>query len=90
MRKNSQKDYVTQFIEPDINVVYIDFPDGGGHEIVTRNEDGTHTVLINSRLSSYMQAASLSHAVQGHIKNNDFDAKEDVQQIEGRAHRRNG
>lgn len=70
-------------IAPGITVVYIDFP-GRGREMVTRNEDGSHTVLINARLSQYMQRLALDHALE-HIERGDFD-KADVQSIEAEAH----
>ena len=61
----------------------IDFP-ARGREIVTPNDDGTYTVLINARLSAYAQREALDHALE-HIRRGDFD-KVDVQTIEAEAH----
>ena len=35
---------------PDVNVILVDFPNGG-NEMVVPNEDGSYTLLINARLS---------------------------------------
>lgn len=64
-------------------VKFIDFP-VKGNETVTRNEDDTYTVFINSRLSREMQLKAYMHALV-HIQNGDFD-KTDVDQIEYTAH----
>ena len=76
-------DPIITFLPPEIIVVLIDFP-ARGREIVTPNEDGTYTVLINARLSAYAQREALDHALE-HIRRGDFD-KVDVQTIEAEAH----
>ena len=68
---------------PGLTLVYVDFPNNA-RELVTRNEDGSHTALINSRLSVYAQAEAVRHAVE-HIRRGDFD-RLDVQTIEEAAH----
>ena len=68
---------------PDLTLVYIDFP-ACGREMVTRNADGSYTVLINSRLSYDAQRKAIRHALH-HIERGDFDRLE-VQQIEKEAH----
>ena len=69
---------------PDLNIQVIDFKCTSGAELVTPNEDGSFTILINARLSADQQHDALLHAL-GHILNNDFE-KENVQQIEAAAH----
>lgn len=64
----------------DVNVVLLDFKTSKAKEMITVNEDGTYTVLINSRLAHAEQLKAYSHAIN-HIRENDF-AKEDVQSIE--------
>lgn len=67
-----------------LNVQVLDFKTTCGTELVTPNEDGTYTVLINARMSYETQRKALLHAL-GHIFNDDFE-KENVQQIEAAAH----
>lgn len=67
-----------------LNVQVLDFKTTCGTELVTPNEDGTYTVLINARMSYEMQRKALLHALK-HILNDDFE-KENVQQIEAAAH----
>lgn len=67
-----------------LNVQVLDFKTTCGTELVTPNEDGTYTVLINARMSYETQRKALLHAI-GHILNDDF-GKENVQQIEAAAH----
>lgn len=50
--------------------------------LTTLNEDGTYTILINSRLNYESQMKSYLHEIR-HIKNNDFD-KDNVDLIEYR------
>lgn len=69
---------------PDVNVVLLDFKNMVGREMVVPNEDGTYTILINSRLSSDSQLHAYEHAMK-HINNNDFQ-KDNVQSIEAAAH----
>lgn len=71
---------------PDVNVSIIDFKNIPGKEMVTENEDGSYTVLINARLSYEGQLQAYKHALR-HINSNDFQEQEaDVQKIEYNAH----
>lgn len=70
---------------PDVNVVLFDFQKQRGREMVVENEDGSYTVIINSRLSHRSQLDAYHHAMS-HIQNNDFE-KIDVQTIEAAAHK---
>lgn len=70
---------------PDVNVAVIDFKTCKGKEMVVSNEDGSYTILINSRLTYDSQLKAYEHAMR-HIRNNDFE-KSDVQEIEYSAHR---
>lgn len=67
----------------DINVQLLDLPPGI-HEVVTINEDDSHTIFLNARDSHLRNLQSYKHAI-GHIVHHDFD-KTDVQQIESAAH----
>lgn len=69
---------------PVVNVQILDLKTTCGSELVTPNEDGSYTVLINARMSYEMQRKALLHALK-HILNDDFE-KENVQQIEAAAH----
>lgn len=69
---------------PVVNVQVLDFKTTCGSELVTPNEDGSYTVLINARMSYEAQRKALLHAL-GHILNDDF-TKENVQEIEAAAH----
>lgn len=69
---------------PDVNVSVIDFKGIPGNELVTENEDGSYTILINARLSYERQLQAYEHAMK-HINSNDFE-KEDIQKIEAIAH----
>ncbi len=69
---------------PDVNVVLLDFHKERGREMVVENEDGSFTIIINSRLSYNGQLNAYNHAIR-HIKDNDFE-KENVQEIEFAAH----
>lgn len=69
---------------PDVNVCVIDFKGIPGKELVTENEDGSYTILINSRLSYEEQLKAYEHGMK-HINNDDF-RKNDVQKIEAVAH----
>lgn len=53
-------------------------------EAVTPNDDGTHTIVINDRISERAARAAYAHALR-HISRGDFDAC-DVQEAERRAH----
>lgn len=69
---------------PEVNVVLIDFKSTMTKELVTPNEDGSYTILLNSRMASNQLEEAYQHAMR-HIENNDFE-KHDVQQIEAVAH----
>ena len=71
-------------IHPIINVYLVDLKVSSGYEIVTENEDGSFTVLINSRQSCNKQREAYIHALK-HILNGDFE-KDDVQEIESITH----
>lgn len=68
---------------PDVNIVLLDI-DHKTNEVVTENEDGSYTVIINARLSEDGRIRAYKHAMH-HINNSDF-TKENVQQIEYDAH----
>lgn len=68
---------------PDVNIVLLDI-DYKTNEVVTENEDGTFTVVINARLSEDGKLRAYKHAMQ-HINNQDF-MKSNVQTIEYAAH----
>lgn len=68
---------------PDVNIVLLNLP-VKEKEAVTENEDGTFTIIINSRLSYDEQLKAYHHAMH-HIENDDF-SKNDVQSIEAIAH----
>jgi hypothetical protein len=67
----------------DINLQLIDL-NTKIDEIVTVNEDGSYTVVINSRAASNRQEEAKLHAFE-HILHDDF-SEENVQEIEARAH----
>lgn len=69
---------------PDVNVVVIDFKTARGNEMVSFNEDGSYTILINARLSYSGQLKAYEHAMK-HIASDDFQ-NDDVQAIEYKAH----
>lgn len=67
-----------------INVQLIDFHITSSYEAVRKNEDGSYTILLNSRQASNQLRKAYLHAL-GHIRRDDW-SKEDVQRIEGEAH----
>ena len=67
----------------DINLQLVDLNTKIG-EIVTENEDGSYTVVINSRQASNKQEEAKLHAFE-HIVNDDLK-EGNVQEIEARAH----
>lgn len=71
-------------LDDDVYVEFIDFKENPGRELVTINEDGSYTILVNARLSYEMQCEAINHA-KSHINNNDFE-KSCVQSIESEAH----
>ena len=67
-----------------INVQLYDFHTTKGRELITLNEDGSYTILINSRLDKESAEKAYIHALS-HIHGRDFEAF-NVQEIEWRAH----
>lgn len=67
----------------DVNIQLINFPNPG-KEMVVPNDDGSFTILINSRISHEEQLKAYQHAMR-HIKSGDFQ-KDDTQKIEAQAH----
>lgn len=68
---------------PDVNVILWNFPNSG-REMVVPNEDGSYTILINSKLSDEGRLRAYEHAMK-HINGNDFE-KDNVQTIEAATH----
>jgi len=68
----------------DINVCVVDFKQTKSREAVCQNEDGSYTILINSRMDRASQIKAYDHAM-AHIRGRDF-YKLDVQAIEKEAH----
>lgn len=66
-----------------IGVHFLDM-DSRIHEQVIYNEDGSFTILINSRIGNIAQMEAYQHAI-AHIMNHDFD-KPDADEIETLAH----
>lgn len=66
-----------------VNIELKDFP-VPGREMVILNEDGSYTILLNSKLNWESQMNGYIHAMR-HIFGEDFD-KNNVQEIEKKAH----
>lgn len=70
----------------DINVKLVDLKSSAVDELVRRNEDGSYTVLLNSRQASNRLERAYRHAMW-HIENNDFDDHvSGINDIEATAH----
>ena len=69
----------------DVYVELVDFGNTPGSEVVTANEDGSYTILLNARYSYERQVEACIHACR-HIDGCDFE-KTDVQEIEKDAHK---
>ena len=68
--------------DPDVFVHLVDFKMTSVDEMVRENEDGTFTILINSRSAPNRQKEAYEHAME-HIRSGDFEQEDlDVQQIE--------
>ena len=68
--------------DPDVFVHLVDFKMTSVDEMVRENEDGTFTILINSRSAPNRQKEAYKHAME-HIRSGDFEQEDlDVQQIE--------
>ena len=70
--------------ENEVYVELVDFGDTPGSEVVTANEDGSYTILLNARYSYERQVEACIHACR-HIDGHDFE-KMEVQEIEKDAH----
>lgn len=66
-----------------INVQYLDMP-CRIHGMVRENEDGSYTVILNSRDSRERNLKAYQHEIE-HLRRGDLSAG-DVQSIESRAH----
>ena len=66
----------------DIIVKLVNFPTTKIRACITPNEDGTHTILVNAKLSTYQQAKAVKHEID-HFYENDFE-KSDVNDIEAK------
>lgn len=69
---------------PDVYSYLVDLKNTKVSELIRENEDGTYTVLLNSRFTHEQNRSSYQHAIQ-HILREDF-AGYDVQSIEAEAH----
>lgn len=67
-----------------INVQFIDMP-CKIHGAVRENEDGSVTILLNSRDSRERNLKAYQHELK-HILRDDLHSEEDIQLIEARAH----
>ena len=69
-----------------INVQLVDFKITSSNELVRHNDDGSYTVLLNSRQASNRLKDAYKHAI-GHIERGECDERSDsVQNIEMKAH----
>ena len=64
----------------DFRVLLVNFPTTKVKACITPNEDGSHTILVNAKLSTEQQAKAVRHELD-HFYANDFE-KEDVKDIE--------
>ncbi len=63
-----------------IIVKLVNFPTTKIRACITPNEDGTHTIFVNAKLSTYQQAKAVKHEID-HFYENDFE-KSDVRDAE--------
>ena len=68
-----------------IYIYYVDMPCSIKSNVV-KNDDGSYTLYLNSRLSHEANVEGYLHEVK-HINNHDFTSFEDIQTIESRTHR---
>lgn len=68
----------------DYFIKFVDFPVCSCGGVILLNEDGTYTILLNSRLSRQQNRDSLIHELN-HIKNGDFSRDIPIKQIEAEA-----
>lgn len=64
----------------DIIVKLVNFPTTKIRACITPNEDGTHTIFVNAKLSTYQQAKAVRHEIDHYFKD-DF-SKSDVRDAE--------
>ena len=70
-----------------VNVIIMDM-EYGIHEHLIQNHDGSYSILLNARDTRETREVSFAHALY-HIVNGDFE-KDNVQQIEADAHKKEG
>ena len=69
-----------------INVQLVDFKITSSNELVRHNDDGSYTVLLNSRQASNRLKDAYKHAIE-HIRRGECDERNgSVQNIESKAH----
>lgn len=68
-------------IDGTVFVRLVDFPTCACGGMVLLNDDGTHTILLNSRLSHEQNLKSYLHE-KNHIEHNDFYRGADVEDME--------
>lgn len=68
----------------DYFIKFVDFPVCSCGGVILLNEDGTYTILLNSRLIRQQNKDSLVHELN-HIKNGDFYREIPIKQIEAEA-----
>ncbi len=68
----------------DYFIKIVDFPVCSCGGAILLNDDGTYTILLNSRLSRQQNEASFIHELN-HIKNGDFHRDVPIKQIESEA-----
>ena len=66
----------------DFIIKLVNFPTTKVRACITPNEDGTHTILVNAKLSTYQQAQAVRHEIDHYFKD-DF-SKSDVNDIEAK------
>lgn len=71
----------------DIFVYILDFKNTKIAETVTRNEDGSYSIFLNSRMSQEKQCDAYIHAL-GHILRMDFESESSADTLESIAHRK--
>lgn len=71
-------------IEQDVFIEVVCFLDPPTEEMVIHNADDSYTIFVNADIAYDRQVKAVEHALT-HIQNNDFE-KDDVQEIEAKAH----
>ena len=66
----------------DFIIKLVNFPTTKIKACITPNEDGTHTIFVNAKLSTYQQAKAVRHEIDHYFKD-DF-SKSDVNDIEAK------